>query len=345
MSSSPLSGPKIPPLYIYLLSMAATLVSLIFLLPYTIGYGFERISISRQLEATWGTEEWQHCWLVPIACLAIIYLKKDVLKLIPVKGSLYGLFIIVFSLALYWSGYRVDNVYGGYAALQLFIAGSIIWLLGWKWMAALAFPWIFLVFAWPLPFLENMIAFPLRMIMSKSSVAVLNFLGVPVILQGTGILSAPDALTGIRAGQRFSVDVADPCSGIRSLFALMMVSALYGQFTLKTWWQKWVLFLCSIPLAVLGNLCRILMLTFGTMAMGPAVAIGTLENPSFFHMAAGYVVFAVALGGMLAVGWLLQMLPIWIGKQPVQRIKEAATVAEESPVAGKSSSGKKADPY
>jgi hypothetical protein len=60
-----------------------------------------------------------------------------------------------------------------------------------------------------------------------------------------------------------------------------------------------------MPLAVLGNLFRILMLTFGTIAMGPEVAIGTLENPSFFHMLSGYLVFAVAIGGMLGIAKLL----------------------------------------
>ena len=76
---------------------------------------------------------------------------------------------------------------------------------------------------------------------------------------------------------------------------------------LKGFWRKWILFLCAAPLAVLGNLGRILMLTFGTITMGPEKAIGTLEEPTFFHMLAGYVVFAVALGGMVAIAALLNM--------------------------------------
>jgi exosortase/archaeosortase family protein len=85
----------------------------------------------------------------------------------------------------------------------------------------------------------------------------------------------------------------------------MMVSALYGYFTQKGVWRKAVLFLSSIPLAIAGNLARIIMLTVGTIAMGAETAIGTLEKPTFFHMMAGYVVFAVALAGMLGVGWLI----------------------------------------
>ena len=85
----------------------------------------------------------------------------------------------------------------------------------------------------------------------------------------------------------------------------MMVSALYGYFTQKGSWRKAVLFLCSIPLAIAGNLARIIMITLGTIAMGPEIAIGTLEKPTFFHMLAGYLVFVVALGGMLGVSQLL----------------------------------------
>jgi len=291
-------------------------------LPYAQGTGDADLTLWDFLEYFWQTEQWQHCWLVLPAIGFIVYHQRKALAAAPLKGTSVGVIVLLAAFSIYWIGYRVDNYFFGFLSIQLAVAGLVIWFAGWRWLIILAFPLVFMTFLWPLHFLESNITFPLRAIMSKASVVVLNFIGIPVILQGTGILSAPDALTGMRPGQRFSVDVADPCSGIRSLFALMMVSALYGFFTLKEWWQKWIIFLCSIPLAVLGNLCRILMLTFGTMAMGPAVAIGTLENPSFFHMAAGYVVFAVALGGMIGIGWVLQVLPKLIGRARTSEVKE-----------------------
>jgi len=309
--------------------------------PFAIGYNYERISIAHQLSLLWKLEDWQHCWLVVFAIAAIVYFNRQSLAKIPIKGSSFGAIPLAIGVAFFWVGYRVDNIYIGYASIQCLLAGLIIWFLGFSWFKALLFPWGMVVFMWPLLFLDSVIAFPLRTIMSKASVVVLNFIGVPVILQGTGILSAPDILTGMKAGQRFSVDVADPCSGIRSLFALMMVSALYGYFTLNGWWKKWILFLCSIPLAIFGNLCRILMLTFGTMAMGPAVAIGTLENPSTFHMAAGYLVFAVALGGMIGISWCIQAIPQWINRQ-----KAAQETAITSPNNLRSAKKEdKVDPY
>jgi exosortase len=237
----------------------------------------------------------------------IVYLQRKELARLPLRGTIWGIVPMGLALVFFWAGYRVENYYIGFFAIHLLVGGLILWLAGWRWFFSLFFAFAFLTFLWPLYFLENTITFPLRMIMSHASVAVLNLLGIPVILQGTGIISAPDPLVGLAAGKKFSVDVADPCSGIRSLFALMMVSALYAHFTLNTWWKKWMLFLCSIPLAIAGNLVRILTLTLGTVAFGTEFAIGknALTEPSWFHLGAGYMVFAVALGGMIAIAWLL----------------------------------------
>ena len=273
--------------------------------PYAYGYGSSLVTVLHFANVLWQGEDWQHCYLVPFAVAGMVWFERKNLPDAEFTKSWAGLAAIVFGFFVYWVGYRADNIFIAYASFQILVGGLVLWLLGWKWAKALFIPWAFLVFMYPLTFLDNLIAFPLRMVMSEASVHVLNVFGIGCIKSGTAILSAPDQLAGLRAGARFSVDVADPCSGIRSLFALMMVSALYGYFTQEGTWRKAILFLSSIPLAIAGNLARIVMLTIGTIAMGPAVAIGTLEKPTFFHMMAGYVVFAVALGGMLGIGWLI----------------------------------------
>lgn len=216
-----------------------------------------------------------------------------------------GALMLAGALLFYWIGYRIDITGMGFFAVQLTLAALIVWFLGWRWFVALLFPWAFLVFAWPLPYLDNL-AFVLRIVMTTVSYHFLNLIGVDCVRVGTAIISAPDFAAGIPAGAKFQLDVADPCSGIRSLFALMMVTALYAHVMLKKLWQQWVLFLCAAPLAVVGNFGRILMLTFGTMVLGPEVAIGSEEEPSAYHMASGFAVFAIALGGMVGIGWILE---------------------------------------
>jgi exosortase len=288
------------------LAVAATFYALFAWFPYASGYGATRVNVFEFMAFVWKDPEWEHCWLVPLAVIGLVIYRRKELAALPVGGAWPGLVALLGAFFIYWVGYLADNIYLGYASLLAFVGAAVLWILGWSWLKALAFPVAFLAFMFPLPFMDNFLAFPLRIFMSTVSVAFLNLVGLSCLQSGTAIVSAPDFAAGLAAGERFAVDVADPCSGIRSLFALMMVSALYGYLVMDRTWQKWVVFLSSIPLAVAGNFARIIMLTLGTIALGPETAIGTLEEPTVFHMASGFLVFGVALGGMLLVGWLLQ---------------------------------------
>jgi exosortase len=206
----------------------------------------------------------------------------------------------------FWIGVKADNSYIGYFSVHVVLAGLIVWLFGLALFKELIFPWFFMLFMWPLSFMDNLVAFPLRLLMSNLAYHVLNFLGAHCTQVGTAVVSAPDYVHGIKQGEKFGVDVADPCSGIRSLFALTMFSALYAYFILQKTWQKWVLFACSPALAIFGNLTRIVMLSLGSLYFGSQFAIGTNDEPSWFHEAAGFAVFFVAVGGMIGIGWILE---------------------------------------
>ena len=277
------------------------------LMPYGFGYGDERVSLGWFLQHGWKQDQWKHCWMVLPIFAFLVFQVKDEMAQIKLKGEWLGLVAFVASLFIYYVGFRVDNTQIGIFAMWVAAPSLVLWFAGWRILHMLAFPFLFLFFAWPVGFLESAVTFPLRMLMSHAAVFSLDFIGIDVVRSGTGILSAPEPLLGIPAGKKFAVDVADPCSGIRSLFSLMMASALYGHMAMKNWWQKWILFLCSAPLAIAGNLARILMLTIGTIVFGSEFAIGKnpLTDPSWFHVIAGLLVFAVALGGMVGISKIL----------------------------------------
>jgi exosortase len=277
------------------------------LMPYGFGYGDERVSLGWFLQHGWKQDQWKHCWMVLPIFAFLVFQVKDEMAQIKLKGEWFGLAAFVVSLFIYYVGFRVDNTQIGIFAMWVAAPSLVLWFAGWRILHMLAFPFLFLFFAWPVGFLESAVTFPLRMLMSHAAVFSLDFIGIDVVRNGTGILSAPEPLLGIPAGKKFAVDVADPCSGIRSLFSLMMASALYGHMAMKNWWQKWILFLCSAPLAIAGNLARILMLTIGTIVFGSEFAIGKnpLTDPSWFHVIAGLLVFAVALGGMVGISKIL----------------------------------------
>lgn len=288
------------------------LTALLLLLQYSFGIGTTSYSLGLYIWRNWTeNEDMGHGFLiVPAFCYLIYHDRHRLLSLTPRCGW-GGLPLLIFGLLLFWAGNQADVTFIGLISVVISLVGCVLWLLGWDFLRALAFPIAFLLFAIPFPGLDMLVALPLRYLMSKLGVVILNLVGVPVVLVGTGILSAPDAVQHLATGQKFAVDVANPCSGIRSLFALMMVGALFAHFTLKGAWRKWALFLCTPPLAIAGNLARILMLTIGTVAFGSEFALGKnpLEHPSWFHMLAGYLVFIVALLGMMGVASLLGRPP------------------------------------
>jgi exosortase len=296
-------------LWVEVFVAVAVVIGLYGLIPYNFGFESKARSVFEMLQRFWtdpSTADWHHGMIVPLISVGLILHRAKELEKVVIQPSGWGVLGVVAALALFWVGYKIDITIVGFLSLQMMIGGLILWLFGWEMMKAVAFPYAFLMFAYPFYFLDTIVAFPLRGLMCQMSQFFLNLVGVDTLRVGTALVSAPDYAKGLAQGQRFALDVATPCSGIRSLFALMMVSALYAHLTLQKGWQKWVLFLLSPALAVLGNFARMVMLTLGTILLGSAVAIGTEEHPTTFHMAAGFFVFVVALGGMVGVSRILQ---------------------------------------
>lgn len=272
---------------------------LIFGLPYAAGYGEFRMTLWRWLMLAWSDPTWQHGALAVPAVSFLVWRQRRSLGSMEPKPAYMGLALAVFCLAAYWVGYRGNFYYIGYASIHLLVAATILWLWGWRHMKALGFAWLMLGFAWPYLFLEDTLAFQLRYIMVGITVKLLNFMSIHTLQEGTALVSA--ATSAHSQGELFSLHVDGPCSGMRSLFALMAVSAMFGYFRQRTWWRRILVFSLSIPLAILSNMVRILVLVFGSMAFGQTFAVGKGEHyTSNFHLLAGVAVYLVALVGLIA---------------------------------------------
>jgi exosortase len=254
-------------------------------------------SIAGEIVAT----EWTQCLFVPFIVGWLVYWLWPRLRELPVRGSAHGYAILAAGLLLYVLGYMAENYYIGVVSMQLVYAGLIVLFLGWGFMRMLLFPWAFLLFMWPYGFFED-VAFQLRMLMSSLSHDALILIGVPNDLHGTAIVSPP------QQDPPFAIDIADPCSGIRSLFALVMMASLAAFVLFDRTWQKVIIVLASVPLVIFGNLVRIVILTLATIHFGEGFALGVNDHPSWFHEGAGYVVYLINFGSLLVLGWLLTKL-------------------------------------
>lgn len=254
--------------------------------------------------------DWQFCLVVPVLVGWLVWLRRDVLRGLPLQGDWRGLLPLAAGLFFFWLGYKADTGYPGFLAVQFVLAGMILLVAGTAWMRALFFAWLFLFFSWPMQPLEDSLASPLRPKTAAMAASLLRMVGVPAISEGSALQSAPDAARGLEIGAAFSLDVDAKCSGINSLFALMMISALLGYLALRQPRSRLILFACAIPLAVAGNVVRLLLLVAGTLMFGAEFAVGRRlgehQEMSLYHMFAGFAVFGVALAGMFALCWLFE---------------------------------------
>jgi len=244
------------------------------------------------------SSEWNYCLMVPFIVGWLIWRQVPQLRAMPLTGSVYGYALLGFGFFIYLAGFLMESYYVGFGAMEFIYAGFVLLFLGWGALRLLWSPLLFLMFMWPYNFMED-VATELRNHMSALSHYVLQFIAVPNILQGTAILSPPGSPTP------FAIDIADPCSGIRSLFALVMIAAVYAFIAFDKFWQQFLIVAISVPLVFLGNLVRIIMLTLGTIHFGETFALGTNDHPSWFHEGAGYLVYFVNFGGLIGIGSLL----------------------------------------
>ena len=187
-------------------------------------------------------------------------------------------------LAMAWLGLRE----GAAAVWQTALAG-LAWsvpyaLLGRGVGRLTLFPAWFLLFAGPVPHCLDALRAPLRLLVAGTAAGILNGLGLEAGRAGTVIFSGVP-------GDGFALDVADPCSGVRSLFAMTALAAGYAHFTLERRRQRWLLLTCAVPIAVGGNILRVLSICLVAAGWGQEVAAGA------WHDYSGYLTFG--LGALL----------------------------------------------
>jgi exosortase len=280
------------------LGLIAVMIGLVFLMFHVQGNTTD-VRMYGRSAILWMVERWNssggdfsHGYLIPFVSLGLVWYKRRELAEATKSVSRAGLTVIILALLMHWLGAKAQQTRLSLMALVLLIWGVPFYLLGWEVAKSLMFPCAYLIFCIPLNFLDS-ITFPLRMISTVFSTALLNGLGLPVEQSGTRIVCL--------AAGGFNLEVADPCSGLRSLMAMTALTSVYAYVTQKTLLKKWILFLCSIPIAMVGNMIRITTIALVAQAFGQKIAM------NLYHDYSGYIVFAAAITLMVSVGTLLNV--------------------------------------
>jgi exosortase len=233
-------------------------------------------------------EDMSFGWYVPIFSLYVLWTDRAGIRRDAGNPSWRGFlasipFIAIALLGTRGLQMRMEQL--GFIGLCVTIPWTFF---GYRAARHFVFPAAFLLFTIPISSFLDFFTIRLRLIASSTALGVLNGFGIAAVQKGTAIIS--------QGAHPFQIDVAEPCSGLRSLFALTALTAAYAWFTQPTWLRRGLLFLCAAPLAVLGNVVRVLSICLVAAYASPDYALG------FYHDYSGYVVFIVAICAMVAVG-------------------------------------------
>jgi exosortase len=276
-----------------LVGVVGAIVFYAYFISKTCASGVHPLSLFGWLQVYWKGEDYSYGPVVPMVAAGLFVWKwRKKLHALPLSTATSGLAVILAGVTIYWIGVKAANPRLVAGSLEVLIFGLILYFAGWEWAKELWFPCVFLFFMIPVNFLDQY-GFQLRIFVAQISTSLLNVLGLDVYREGTGIYST--------AKRFLPLEVADPCSGIRSLMALMALTSLYGYVTMDQSWKKWVLFVSSVPLAVVGNLARITTVALVAQGFGQDGAM------KIYHDYSGYIVFSLAILCMIGLGAMLNI--------------------------------------
>jgi len=241
--------------------------------------------MGRLVTEWWHDSDTSHGFLVPPFAAYLAWTNRDRIRAAKIEPSWVGVAVIAFGLATLILGEYGAELFLSRVSLVIVLTGITLCFGGWYLLRELRFSLLVLLLAIPLPaIIYNQITFPLQILASKAASAILPMFGVPVLREGNVIV-----LPMMR------LEVAEACSGIRSLISLFTLAIFYGYFLDKSVVRRTLLALSSIPIAIGANAIRIVGTGLCVQYWDPDKAVG------FFHEFSGWVVFLVSLGCLFAV--------------------------------------------
>lgn len=239
----------------------------------------------------WSDPNFSHGFLVPIFSCFMLWQDRTRLQAIRSAPSWWGLPVVLFSLCTLLLGVFGAELFLSRTSLLLLITGMVLFMRGWQTLRAVAFPLAFLILMIPIPnIVFNQITLPLQILASKLSAWLLPLLGVPVLREGN-VINLP----------AMPLEVADACSGIRSLLSLTTLAIMYGYLMERRISIRFALALAAIPIAVIANGLRIVGTGLLVQYWDPDKAEG------FFHSFSGWLIFVVSLAMLFALHQSLRL--------------------------------------
>lgn len=249
------------------------------------------------LQDWWDDPNYSHGLLIVPVALFFLWRGRTEWRAVEPRVSWFGILLFAGAALLYLVGSAAAEHFTVRVA-AIGGMGALAWgLLGWKFIRRAWFPFVFLFFAVPWPYvIYYQLTFPMQLFSTKVACRFLDLLGITFARQGN-IIHLPG----------YSMEVVEACSGVRSLLSLTTLGAAYAYLTQPGYWRPWLLFSLSVPIALGANIFRLVVTAVGAYAWDPKIA------QDFLHEFSGILVFSVALVALFIAGglisWLSRKLP------------------------------------
>ena len=256
----------------------------------------------RLLMDRWNSDSnYGHGYLIPFISLYFVWARKDELQLVRPEPSLGGLGIFVFGVLLGLFAMPMGSAVFSGLVIVVTLNGLLLYLGGSKVYRLLWLPALYLIFMVPLPQqIHSRIANPLQHFASMVSAGILDgILGITTIREGNVIRLAGHSL-----------QVAEACSGMRSIMGLSALGVAFAYFWERPIWERILLIVSTIPIAIVANICRIT----GT---GLTYDLGYERfAQGFYHEFTGWFVFIFAMVLFLLEAYILSHLFVYDHAEP-----------------------------
>jgi exosortase len=223
-------------------------------------------------------QDYSHGFLIAPLAVYFAYERRRKLSRVELRGSWLGLVPLALGVTTLAIGRLGTELMNMRVSFVLSLIGLVLLFLGRGAFRILAFPLLFLFLMVPLPqSLVNVIAFPLQLIAADTAVNALYALGIPALREGN--------IIHLANAQLF---VAEACSGLRSLMALVTLGVLFAYFFHRSLIERALIVLSAIPIAILVNAFRVALTGILTQNYGSQAAEGII------HQTEGLFTFAIA---------------------------------------------------
>ncbi len=255
--------------------------------------GLFYIPVLYDLVIDWATDaNYSHGFLVPVISGYLLWRKRKELSDVMVSPNNLGLLVIMAGAGLFILGNAAAEYFTVRLSLLVILFGLVLYHWGGGFVKKTWFEIAFLFFMIPIPYVIYFSAtFPMQLLASKVTTGILQAIGMTVVRKGN-IIHLPNE----------SLEVAEACSGLRSLISLLALGAIYAYITQKTFFAKLILFLSTIPIAVAGNVFRV----FITAILVYTVDAEVTAEP--LHSIMGAMVFIVAFILLFIFGSILRRI-------------------------------------